>query len=299
MRIRTAGKVNERIWYLGRMESGMYLLVVNGEAMLISAGISCILEDVLTQMESFGIEGEQITSLLILHSHFDHVGTVPYFRRKYPALKVYSSQRAWDILTMPKAVETMNAFSRTVAEKMGCLDVLARHDLDWRNDVQGTIVRDGDLLKVGDLEVRIMETPGHSLCSISAYIPEVKTLLPSDAGGIPIDEAIFPSGNSNYTQYQDSLERLKDLEVEYYGADHYGYIVGPEARDYVRRTITAAAELRTRIESAYRKSGDIDRASRLLTEELYTRHPDYFLAPEIIVGVFGQMVKHIAKAMKG
>mgnify|MGYP000927491248 CR=1 FL=1 len=299
MRIRTAGKVNERIWYLGRMESGMYLLVVNGEAMLISAGISCILEDVLTQMESFGIEGEQITSLLILHSHFDHVGTVPYFRRKYPALKVYSSQRAWDILTMPKAVETMNAFSRTVAEKMGCLDVLARHDLDWRNDVQGTIVRDGDLLKVGDLEVRIMETPGHSSCSISAYIPEVKTLLPSDAGGIPIDEAIFPSGNSNYTQYQDSLERLKDLEVEYYGADHYGYIVGPEARDYVRRTITAAAELRTRIESAYRKSGDIDRASRLLTEELYTRHPDYFLAPEIIVGVFGQMVKHIAKAMKG
>ncbi len=299
MRIRTAGKVNERIWYLGRMESGMYLLVVNGEAMLISAGISCILEDVLTQMESFGIEGEQITSLLILHSHFDHVGTVPYFRRKYPALKVYASQRAWDILTMPKAVETMNAFSRTVAEKMGCLDVLARHDLDWRNDVQGTIVRDGDLLKVGDLEVRIMETPGHSSCSISAYIPEVKTLLPSDAGGIPIDEAIFPSGNSNYTQYQDSLERLKDLEVEYYGADHYGYIVGPEARDYVRRTITAAAELRTRIESAYRKSGDIDRASRLLTEELYTRHPDYFLAPEIIVGVFGQMVKHIAKAMKG
>jgi glyoxylase-like metal-dependent hydrolase (beta-lactamase superfamily II) len=281
------------------MESGMYLLVVNGEAMLISAGISCILEDVLTQMESFGIEGEQITSLLILHSHFDHVGTVPYFRRKYPALKVYASQRAWDILTMPKAVETMNAFSRTVAEKMGCLDVLARHDLDWRNDVQGTIVRDGDLLKVGDLEVRIMETPGHSSCSISAYIPEVKTLLPSDAGGIPIDEAIFPSGNSNYTQYQDSLERLKDLEVEYYGADHYGYIVGPEARDYVRRTITAAAELRTRIESAYRKSGDIDRASRLLTEELYTRHPDYFLAPEIIVGVFGQMVKHIAKAMKG
>ena len=299
MRIRTAGKVNERIWYLGRMESGMYLLVVNGEAMLISAGISCILEDVLTQMESFGIEGEQITSLLILHSHFDHVGTVPYFRRKYPALKVYASQRAWDILTMPKAVETMNAFSRTVAEKMGCLDVLARHDLDWRNDVQGTIVRDGDLLKVGDLEVRIMETPGHSSCSISAYIPEVKTLLPSDAGGIPIDEAIFPSGNSNYTQYQDSLERLKDLEVEYYGADHYGYIVGPEARDYVRRTITAAAELRTRIESAYRKSGDIDRASHLLTEELYTRHPDYFLAPEIIVGVFGQMVKHIAKAMKG
>ncbi len=299
MRIRIASKVNERIWYLGRMESGMYLLSVNGEAMLISAGLSCILEDVLAQMAAFGIEGEKITSLLILHSHFDHVGTVPYFQRKYPALKVYASQRAWDILTMPKAVETMNAFSRMVAEKMGCLDVLARHDLDWRDDVQGTIVRDGDLLKVGDLEVRIMETPGHSSCSISAYIPELKTLLPSDAGGIPIDDAIFTSANSNYTLYQESLERLKDLEVEYFGADHHGYIVGPEARDYVRQSIAAARKLRTRIETVYRETGDIDRASRLLTEELYTRHPNYFLAPEIIVGVFGQMVKHIAKAMNG
>ena len=182
----------------------------------------------------------------------------------------------------------------------GALDAfLARHDLDWRDDVQGIIVRDGDLLKVGDLEVRIMETPGHSSCSISAYIPELKTLLPSDAGGIPIDDAIFTSANSNYTLYQESLERLKDLEVEYFGADHHGYIVGPEARDYVLQSIAAARKLRTRIETVYRETGDIDRASRLLTEELYTRHPNYFLAPEIIVGVFGQMVKHIAKAMNG
>ncbi|HPX81295.1 MAG TPA: hypothetical protein PLB95_05330, partial [Syntrophales bacterium] len=63
--------------------------------------------------------------------------------------------------------------------------------------------------------------------------------------------------------------------------------------------IAAARKLRTRIETVYRETGDIDRASRLLTEELYTRHPNYFLAPEIIVGVFGQMVKHIAKAMNG
>ncbi|MDI9571449.1 MAG: MBL fold metallo-hydrolase [Pseudomonadota bacterium] len=299
MRIRTASRVNEKVWYLGRLESGMYLLAANGEAMLISAGISCILEDVLAQMEAFGIDGEKLSSLLILHSHFDHVGVAPYFQRKYPALKVYASSRAWDILAMPKAVETMNAFSRLVAEKMGAADVLARHDLDWRDDVQGDIVRDGDVLKVGDVEVRILETPGHSSCSISAYIPELKTLLPSDAGGIPIDEAIFPSGNSNYTQYQESLERLKALEVEYYGADHYGYIVGAEARDFVQHTIEAAGELRRRIEAVYRETGDIDRTSRLLTEELYVRHPDYFLAPEIIVGVFGQMVKHIAKTMNG
>ncbi|HOF04032.1 MAG TPA: MBL fold metallo-hydrolase [Syntrophales bacterium] len=296
MRIRTAGKVNEKIWYLGRKESGMYLLTGERESMLISAGISFVLADVLEQMQKFGIDADRISSLLILHAHFDHVGTVPYFKRKYPALKVYASQRAWDILSMPKAIETMNSFSRMVAEKAGCGDVLDGYDLEWRNDVPGTTVGDGDVLKLEDLEVHILETPGHSSCSIAAYIPALKTLLPSDAGGIPIDAAIFPSGNSNYTQYQQSLEKMKDLEVDYYGADHYGYIVGAEARDYVRDSITAAGELRGRIEKVYGETKDIDRAARLLTEELYTNHPDYFLAPEIIVGVFGQMVKHIAKA---
>ena len=70
MRIRIASKVNERIWYLGRMESGMYLLSVNGEAMLISAGLSCILEDVLAQMAAFGISGNMkrgLTRLFMTH----------------------------------------------------------------------------------------------------------------------------------------------------------------------------------------------------------------------------------------
>lgn len=297
MRIRSAGKVNSSLWYLGRKESGMYLLEGQHESMLISAGISFILGDVLAQMKTFGIDAKKIKSLLILHSHFDHVGTVPYFKRTYPEIDIYASQRAWDILTMPKAIETMNAFSLMVAASQGFQDVLSKYDTEWRNDIVGKTVADGDVLAVDGMEVRIMETPGHSSCSITAYIPSLKTLLPSDAGGIPIDDAIFPSGNSNYTQFQQSLEKMKDLEVNYYCADHYGYISGEEARHYTQQTIEAASQLRAQIVETYNKSHDIDSSAKLLTEELFRRHPDYFISKEIIAGVFGQMVKHIAKSM--
>jgi len=297
MRIRTAGKVNSNLWYLGRKESGMYLLEGQHESILISAGISFILGDVLAQMKTFGIDAKKIKSLLILHSHFDHVGTVPYFKRTYPEIDIYASQRAWDILTMPKAIETMNAFSLMVAASQGFQDVLSKYDTEWRNDIVGKTVADGDVLAVDGMEVRIMETPGHSSCSITAYIPSLKTLLPSDAGGIPIDDAIFPSGNSNYTQFQQSLKKMKDLEVDYYCADHYGYISGEEARHYTQQTIEAASQLRAQIVEIYNKSHDIDSSAKLLTEELFRRHPDYFISKEIIAGVFGQMVKHIAKSM--
>jgi len=297
MRKREAGKVNSNLWYLGRKESGMYLLEGEKESMLISAGISFILGDVLAQMKSFGIDEKKIKSLLILHSHFDHVGTVPYFKRTYPELDIYASRRAWDILTMPKAIETMNAFSRMVAAKEGFQEVLAKYDTEWRDDIVGKTVSHGDVLAVDGMEVRIMESPGHSSCSIAAYIPALKTLLPSDAGGIPIDDDIFPSGNSNYTQFEESLEKMKDLEVDYYCADHYGYISGDEARDYTRQTIEATRQLRAQIEKIYKETGDIESSANILTEELFRRHPDYFISKEIIAGVFGQMVKHIAKSM--
>jgi len=297
MRIRAAGKVNSNLWYLGRKESGMYLLEGNQESILISAGISFILGDVLAQMDAFGIDAKKIKSLLILHSHFDHVGTVPYFKRTYPDIDIYASKRAWDILTMPKAIETMNDFSRMVAASQGFQEVLAKYDTEWKNDIVGKTVADGDILAVDGMEVRIMETPGHSSCSIAAYIPSLKTLLPSDAGGIPIDDAIFPSGNSNYTQFQQSLEKMKDLEVDYYCADHYGYISGEEARQYTSQTIKAASQLRAQIVEIYNKSHDNESSAKLLTEELFRRHPDYFISKEIIAGVFGQMVKHIAKSM--
>ncbi|MCK9195569.1 MAG: MBL fold metallo-hydrolase [Syntrophales bacterium] len=297
MRIRAAGKVNSNLWYLGRKESGMYLLEGQHESMLISAGISFILGDVLAQMKTFGIDAKKIKSLLILHSHFDHVGTVPYFKRTYPTIDIYASQRAWDILTMPKAIETMNSFSLMVATSQGLQDVLLKYDTEWRNDIVGKTVADGDILTVDGMEVKIMETPGHSSCSITAYIPSLKTLLPSDAGGIPVDASIFPSGNSNYTQFQQSLEKMKDLDVDYYCADHYGYISGEEARHYTQQTIEAAYQLRAQIVEIYNESHDIESSAKLLTEELFRRHPDYFISKEIIAGVFGQMVKHIAKSM--
>jgi 2-aminobenzoylacetyl-CoA thioesterase len=297
MRTREAGKVNSNLWYLGRKESGMYLLAGEKESMLISAGISFILGDVLAQMKSFGIDAKKIKSLLILHSHFDHVGTVPYFKRTYPEIDIYASQRAWDILTMPKAIETMNAFSKMVAVKEGLQEVLTKYDTDWRDGIHGKTVTDGDILAVDGMEVRIMETPGHSSCSISAYIPALKTLLPSDAGGIPIDDDIFPSGNSNYTQFEQSLEKMQDLEVDFYCADHYGYLSGDEARDYTRQTIETTRRQRAQIEDIYRKSKDIELSANILTEELFRRHPDYFISKEIIAGVFGQMVKHIAKTL--
>jgi len=299
MRIRNPGKIRERLWFLGREESGVYLLEGKDGFMIVSGGMSYIVPDLLRQLKAFDIDEEQISKLLILHAHFDHVGIVPFFKRRHPKLEVYASRRGWEILQMEKAINTINEFSRTVTKRVRKEEVYSTFDLDWRDDVTGKTVREGDRVDLGGLEVSILEIPGHSSCCIAAYVPEFKILFPTDGGGIPFDQTIVTSGNSNYTQYQQSLERLQGLDVEYYCADHYGYVTGEEAREFIPKTIEMAKQLRVRMEEAYRSTKDIDLAAQKLISSFYDENPYYFLSPEIFLDVYRQMVRHIASVMEG
>ncbi|HOI73938.1 MAG TPA: MBL fold metallo-hydrolase [Syntrophales bacterium] len=294
MRHRKAGKVAEGIWYLGREETGLYVLEGTREAMIVSGGMVYILPQVVRQMESFGIDRRRITRVLILHAHFDHLGVIPWWKRTFPDTEVLASSRAWEVLSMPKAVATINEFSRMVTERMGLQEGLKNYDYAWRDDVMGRNVREDDRIELGGLSVRILETPGHSSCSISAYVPEWKALFASDGGGIPFRDFSIPLGNSDFTKFEESLEKMDRLPVDCLCADHYGFITGVEAGRFIGRTREAAKILRRSMEKALEQHGGMEEAARALTGDLYRLHPDYFMSPEITEGIFRQMIRHVA-----
>lgn len=298
MRSRSAGRIAERLCYLGKEESGVYLLEGDECSMIISGGMSYLAPLVQNQLRDFGIDEKRMKKLLILHAHFDHVGLVPFFRRRYPDFQVYGSARAWEILQMPKAIETINASGRLVAERMGATGWLEGFDLDWRSDSPGRVVSEGDRIDLGGLTVQVLETPGHSSCSVAAYVPEIRALFPSDGGGIPYKETIMPSGNSNFTQYQQSLEKLKLLKVDIFCADHYGYVTGEESGGLILRSIEAARDYRAMVEEIYRRTNSIDATVDALVKDRYARFPDFIIGPEIYTGVCRQTVRHIAGAMQ-
>ena len=296
MRIRNAGKVTEGLWCLGSEESNIYLLEGDQESMIVSGGMSYLVPTLLEQFQVYGIDETRITKLLILHAHFDHIGAIPFFKRRNLSLEVYASARGW-VLGMPKAITTINKFGRDVAVHMGFEGVYSQYDIEWRDDISGKTVVEGNHLGVEPLEGIVYETPGHSSCSVSFYVPSIKALFPSDGGGIPYKEMIVATGNSNFTKYQESLEKLKDLDVEFMCADHYGYIIGEEAKNYIRESIQAAKVRRSEIERVYLQSRDMEIATHDLLERFYRHNPDYLLTREIFAGVYHQMLRHIVKAL--
>src|SRR3989304_3275873 len=63
------GKICDGLWYLGRPESGVYLLEGRNGSIIISGGMSYLVPDLLHQFDEFGLKEDRIQGIIILHAH--------------------------------------------------------------------------------------------------------------------------------------------------------------------------------------------------------------------------------------
>ena len=248
MRLLTPQRIHPQIEFLGAPEMCVYLLK-GKEYMIVEGGMSYIVPSMLRQLREREIDPSRITRILLLHSHFDHCGIVPFFKRMIPRLKVVGSKRSQELYRKEKVVQFIRARNREMLEALKMDKEAAELNLDFDQIAVDEAVGEGDVIDLGEgMRVRIIEMPGHSSCSIAAYVESLKALFPSDAGGIPGEgEEIFSSGNEDYLLYQKSLEKLRPLEVEIFGAARNGAIVGKVAREFIPRSIEAAEKMRQEV----------------------------------------------------
>ena len=226
MKIDQPGWVTERILLLGRRESCVYLLKGNDEYVLLGGGMVHIVPDLLNQLNEFGIGEDKIKRIIILHSHFDHCGIVPFFKKRWPWATVTASEKAKSLLSTPKVIESIAYLSNKLIEQYGVEKEAEALELTFTGIEVEEVAGEGDVIACGDRSIRILEVPGHSTCSIAAYVPEEKALFASDAGGIPKGDKIFSAANSNFDLYQKNLQRMAELEIEFYFTEHQGNMAG-------------------------------------------------------------------------
>ena len=298
MWIKKPGPITDRILLLGREESCVYLLL-GEEHTIVGGGMIYVVPDILAQLGEFGIDENKITRLLILHTHFDHCGAVPSLKRLLPNLRVFASPRGEELLSSPAVTAEIKALNESLIAMHGMADKVGELGISWDGIVVDETVTGGDRPNWGGVDLEIVDAPGHSSCSIAAYMPSDKALFASDAGGIPYGEVIFASGNSNFTKYQQTLERFATYDVSIHLSEHYGAFTGGEGRDFMRRSIASAKETRAILEESYKRTGDIERSKQEITEALMEGAKDYFLPRPVMEMVVGQMLRHIAKTIDG
>lgn len=130
-----------RKFVLGSIEDNNYLLIDENtkEAILIDCTEKS--EDIFNVIEE---NGAKLKYILLTHGHFDHVLGVNDFKQKYPECKVLIHEGDKDLM------EQIKSFARNFM--LGEFEV---------QKVDG-FIKDGDILKFGENEIRAIHTPGHT-----------------------------------------------------------------------------------------------------------------------------------------
>ena len=269
MLISEPGKINDRIDFLGTKETCLYLL--KGEqAMLIGGGMTWIAPYLEKQFSNLDFDLSRIRYLVILHSHFDHCGAVPYLKRKFSQIQVLASAYSQEVFSKEKAINFIASANRQAEEYYLQNE---HHGLDLQFDrIQvDRVVGSNDIIDLGDgIEAHFIEVPGHTKCSIATYIPQLKAIFPSDSAPFPTDDGTelnHPSAQYDFSKYLESLRKLTSYEVEVCGFEHQGAFVDDQAQKILQQGLEQTREFHKRIIEQYHRIGDLDKMAQELAEE--------------------------------
>ncbi len=204
----TGGYGGEAFLYLGAEKTVLHDL-----------GMACFNKELIANMEA-ALDGRSLDYILVSHTHYDHMGALPYVLARWPEAKVCGCEKTASVFQRPGAVKMIISMGKSAAETYG-KDPSQVHADGIRVDI---VLGDGDVIDLGAGEtLTAYETKGHTDCSMSYFIQPCGLLLASESTGVLENENTMHT--SVLKSFEDSFvaaRRLKELPVEHLVVPHFG-----------------------------------------------------------------------------
>ena len=293
MWIKEPGPVTDSIEFLGRKELCTYL--VKGDTYALVGGVMAhVIPEVLYQLNDLDIDLERIKYLILLHTHYDHIGMAPSLVRMWPWLKVAVSRVGASVLKNQRALKLIQDYNNEVLEAEGRIDLVEPLNLVDRGFPVHVVLDDWMELDLGrHIKLNAIDIPGHSVCSIAIYCPREHALFTSDGIGSLTEEGILPFGSSNYDDFQKSIDKLADLGAEIICLEHFGALTPPEGREFCGRAIETARDFRKKMIDTYSQDKDLDKTVEELLGSFSVLLKTGFLQEDLLKDILKRMVKFV------
>lgn len=208
---------------------GDVLLILGPEKTAVyDAGMCCYADRTIANIErALEGTGRALDYIFLSHSHYDHMGALPYLLQRWPEAVVCASEKTKAVFASAGARATIEKMGKNAARQYGVnhIDIIAN---PLRVD---RILKDGDKIGLGtgddgrEYQVEALETRGHTDCSLSYMVLPQKILLCSESCGVLISpDVIEVSALKSFDETIEVARRLKEMEFNHLYSQHYGMV---------------------------------------------------------------------------
>ena len=170
--------------HLGLIKTNCYLISTEKAAVVIDPGF-----DRPSTLDFLNENADKERLVLLTHAHFDHIGGAEALREK-TGVKIGIGELDADALS---------------DTELNLSDMFRAHVAPFKADL---IFKDGDIIKVGDLELKVINTPGHTVGGVS-YLTEDKLFSGDTLFEASIGRTDFTGGDLNVLKR--SVKKLFEL----------------------------------------------------------------------------------------
>ena len=277
----TAGRGGEAILIIGSEKTA----VIDCGMAYCGDGVVRNIKDKLAE------EGRSTLDFAFLtHSHYDHMGALPYLRKAFPEIIVYGSAHCQAILQRPNAKVLMKELGTAARDlyRPESTEEIPVDDL-----AVDVALKDGDIVSLGNETIQAIEAKGHTDCSMAYALEPDGILFTSESTGIvEAGLAINTPILKSFADAKASLDKCKAYGARYICLPHFGLIPKDFNEEYWDRFEQGCED---RIQMAREMKAEGLEADQML-ERYRDRYWDPIMEQEQPIEAFLINAKNIIKA---
>ena len=259
--------MNKFISCIAHNSSEGNLLIGETHAALFDCGMTfCAEQTIAKAKEALG--ARPLDYIFMSHTHYDHIGALPFFRKEWPQLRTVTTAVGAEVLLKDTPRRVIRELSLVAAVQQGVTFDASYSDDDFRAEI---IVKEGDTISLGGVTVEVIETPGHTRDSLAFFIPELEILVLNETPGVLMpDGSMYPGYLVSCTDALNSIEKCRKYRYKFLSLPHRSIVSDKDADGFFDRAYAATSACRDFILDMKAKNLSDEEMIEAFTQQYYS-----------------------------